>query len=172
MWSLIVLTLVITIIDALITNKILNYNKMKKYVIISLKVVVLITLIALAFSVMPGTTYLLGFCLGCLSLTWILLGGDKVVSGSKTLLYGWVYTYEWSSPIKKQKAYRMAYFGNIMLFLSIFSYGVISTHIEENSTKESIARYMSYTESSEYKQKQEVFKKQFVAAQKRARANN
>jgi hypothetical protein len=142
---------------------------MKKYVVISLKVVVLAAIIICSFSVKPGTTFLVGTT--AMYCVFWLLRGDKLVYSVRNPLAGRggnYKFYEWSSPVKKQRAYRMAYFSNMIVFLSIFSYGIVSNHIEENNTKESIASYISYTESSEYKQKQEVFKQQFIAMRERA----
>lgn len=141
---------------------------MKRYVIMSLKVVVLLTSIVLSFSVKPGYSIVLGFLAGYISFAW-LLQGDVLVFGYKTIHGNWVNTYKWSSAFKKRRAYRVAYLFNVLLFLFIFSYGTISNHIEDTKTKASIERYMRYTESDAYKQKQEAFKMQFNAMKERAR---
>jgi len=97
------------------------------------------------------------------------LYGDKISYRYFHPRAGAVASYYWSSDEKRKKWYSAVYVANIVLFLTVSLYGPISKNITQEHYKNSIARYMQYTESNEYKQKQEVFKQQFIAMQERAK---
>ena len=139
---------------------------MKKYLIISAKVVILISLIATSFAYSTGLAFITLFLSMLISPQF--LTGDLTRSGRNGLGQRTWYNY-WSSDDIRRKWYARVYLVNVILFIAISLYTPISKNIKEQQYQNSIAKSMKYTETGEYKQKQEVFKQQFIAMQERAR---